>query len=147
MSVSDGHTHKPKHLIVAGIVTALVPSAVALAIHRLAPWGCDASGWLCLFPLALLGVAPVAAVGLPILRFLKQRRRHHAFPDGWLTGTAWTACAAQLLVSTFSLIWADDHMRRLFFWDVLMFPYGLAAGAIAGMIFWGALASMGKARS
>lgn len=131
-----------RHLVRAGILTAVIPWAIAFAMHWWAPWGCDASAWLCVFPLSLSGIAPIAALCLPLLFFFNQRRRH-PFPDGWLSIMVLSGCVSQLLVSAYGLWLVDDHVRRIFFFDVLMFPHGLVAGVLIGAVFRGSLALPG----
>ncbi len=131
--------------VIAGVLTAAVPVGLAFALYWLAPWGCDASAWICLFPLSLLGVAPVAALCLPIL-FHFNRRRRQPFPDGWLPVILLTGSVSQLLVTGYSLWTLADYMRRIFLYDALIFPQGFAAGATAGAVFWVSLALLGRMR-
>jgi len=131
--------------IIAGILTVVVPVTLAFASYWLAPWGCDANAWLCLLPLSLLGVAPIAALCLPILYFM-NRRRVHPLPDGWFSIMLLTGFMAQMLVSGYSLWLFEPHMRRIFFFDILIFPQGFVAGVIVGAVFWISLAVLGKAR-
>lgn len=98
MTAPVASAYRMKDLVYAGIPALVVPVMMAFAIHRLAPWGCDASAWLCLFPFSLLCAAPIAALFLPALVFLNQRRSHPFF-TGWLIPTALTGCASQLLVT------------------------------------------------
>lgn len=102
---------------------------MTFAIYCLAPWGCDASAWLCPFPLSSLGAAPVVALCLPILFYVNQRRRH-PFPDGWFT----VARHRVQPLGTRRLYEAD------FFFEALIFPQGLACGAFTGAIFYASLA-------
>lgn len=145
MTTLAGIKYSARDLVRAGILTAVVPMAMALAIHGLAPWGCDASAWLCLLPLSLLGVAPIAALGLPILIFFNRRRRQ-PLPDGWLAVSLFTGCVSQVLASAYGFGSAADHMRRIFLFDVLIFPYGLVAGAMVGVVFWVSLVLPEKVR-
>lgn len=118
----------------AGVLTAVVPLALAFGIYWLAPWGCDANAWLCLLPIALAYLALPAALFLPIAVFL-NRRRARPWPDGLIPVVLATGLLAQAVVSGTSLWRSDPHMREIFFWDVLIFPQGLAAGAILGLVF------------
>ena len=132
--------------LVAAILTAAIPIALAYSIYWLAPWGCDASAWLCLFPLSLIGVAPIAALCLPFLFRLNQKRRH-ALPDGWLLVIVSVAIVSQVAVTGYSLWSLADYMRRIFFYEILIFPQGLAAGALAGAVFWSSLFTLNKRRA
>jgi hypothetical protein len=133
-----------RDLVRAGIFTAVIPVALAFTFYWLAPWGCDANAWLCLLPLALIYVSPIAALILP-LAFLINRRRQSVIPDGWLSTMILTGIVAQLLVTVTSLWLNEPHIRRIFFFDVLIFPQGFVAGATIGAIFWVSLAAFGKA--
>lgn len=130
----------------AGLLTAVVPVMLAFAAYWLAPWGCDANAWLCLLPISLIFVAPVAALCLPLL-VVMNRRRPKPFPDGWLPVLSVTGLLAQLAISGASLWLAAPHMRRIFFFDVLIFPQGFVAGAIVGAVFWISLAGFGSSRT
>lgn len=145
MNSSRFHGVTGVDLVIAGVLTAAIPVCLAFAIYWLAPWGCDASAWLCLFPLSLLGVAPVAALYLPIL-FHFNRRLRHPFPDGWLPVIVLTAGVSQLVVTGYSLWTLADYMRRIFLFDALIFPQGLAAGATTGAVFWASLALLCRMR-
>src|SRR5512134_3231566 len=96
----DGDISTTDYLL-AGVLTAVLPVALSFAIYWWAPWGCDASAWLCLFPLSLLGVAPIAALCLPIA-FALNRRRHHPLPDGLMPVAVMTGVASQVLVTGYS---------------------------------------------
>jgi hypothetical protein len=132
--------------LVAAVLTAVVPIALAFSIYWFAPWGCDANAWLCLFPLSLIGVAPVGAIGLPIM-FRLNRQRRHPLPDGWLFVVVSFAVASQVAVSVYSLWSLADYMRRIFFYEVLIFPQGLAAGAVTGAVFWSSLFMLDQKRA
>ena len=129
----------------AGILTAVIPVALAFASYWLAPWGCDASAWLCLLPLSLLGVAPIAALCLPLL-FYFNRRRLYPLPDGWFSIVLSTGVVAQGLVTGYSLWLAAPHIRRIFLFDVLVFPQGFVAGLIVGAVFWVSLIMFARSR-
>ena len=130
----------------AAVLTAVVPIALAYSIYWYAPWGCDASAWLCLFPLSIIGVAPIAAICLPIL-FRLNRQRRHPLPDGWLLVVLSVAIVSQVAVTGYSLWLLADYMRKIFFYEVLIFPQGLAAGAVTGAVFWCALFMLNNRRS
>lgn len=132
--------------LVAGASTAVVSIALAYSIYWAAPWGCDASAWLCLFPISLIGVAPIGAVCLPFL-FRLNRKRSRPIPDGWLPFIVSVAAVSQLAVTGYSLWIFDDHMRRIFFYEVLIFPHGLAAGALTGAVFWYSLFMLNNRRA
>lgn len=132
--------------LVAAVLTVVVPIALAYSIYWYAPWGCDASAWLCLFPFSLTGVAPIAATCLPIL-FRLNRQRRHPLPDGWLSVVLSVAIVSQVAVTGYSLWLLADYMRRIFFYEVLIFPQGLAAGAVTGAVFWCSLFMLNKRRS
>ncbi len=132
--------------VVAAVLTAVVPIALAYSIYWYAPWGCDASAWLCLFPLSIIGVAPIAATCLPILFRLNQQRRH-PLPDGWLLVVLSVAIVSQVAVTGYSLWLLADYMRQIFFYEVLNFPQGLAAGAVTGAVFWCSLFMLNNRRS
>lgn len=125
--------------VIAGVLTAVMSVSLAFAFYWLAPWGCDASAWLCLYPLSLLMAAPFAALCLPILLSLNRRRRC-PFPDGWLMVIFVTAAMSQLLISGYSLWSLADYLRHNFLFEVLIFPQGLAAGATIGAAFCASLA-------
>ena len=132
--------------LVAAVLTAVVPIAFAFSIYWFAPWGCDASEWLCLFPLSLIGVAPIGAICLPIMfRFNRQRR--HPLPDGWLPFVFSVAVVSQVAMTVYSLWSLSDYMRRIFFYEVLIFPQGLATGAVVGAVFWSSLFMLDKRRA
>lgn len=78
----------------AGILTAAIPVLFACAILWFAPWACDASAWLCLLPLTLIYVAPVAALLLPLAVCL-NRRAAYSLPEGFLAVTLLTGGLAQ----------------------------------------------------
>lgn len=132
--------------VFAGVLTAAIPVALAFTIYWSAPWACDASAWLCLFPLSLLGVAPVAALCLPIVFYL-NRRRPHPLPDGWMPVVLLTGVVSQVLVTGYSLWLLEDYMRRVFFFEALIFPQGFAAGAVTGAVFWWSLALLSSSRT
>ena len=132
--------------IFAAVLTAVVPIAIAFSIYWFAPWGCDASAWLCLFPLSLIGVAPIGATFLPFLFRFNQKRRN-ALPNGWLVVIVLVAIVSQIGVSGYSLWSLADYMRRIFFYEVLIFPQGLAAGAVTGAVFWCSLFMLNKRRA
>ena len=132
-----------KCLVGAGILTAAIAAMMGYGIRLLAPSGCDASAWLCLLPLLLWIIGPVAGLCLPILVFFK-RRRLPSLPDSFLAVTLLTGCAAQLLASAYGLGSASDHVRRIFFFDVLLFPQGFVAGIMVGAVFCVSLASLRK---
>lgn len=124
-----------RNYLLAGFFTAALPISLAFAIYWWAPWGCDASAWLCLFPLALLGVAPIAALCLPFAFFL-NRRRNRPFPDGLVAVTSLTGVVSQVLVTAYAFWLLEDYVRRIFFFEALIFPQGFAAGAVTGATFW-----------
>lgn len=131
---------------IAALSTAVVSVAFAYTIYWFAPWGCDASAWLCLFPLSLIGVAPLGAICLPILFRLNLRRRR-PIPDGWLPFISAVAAISQLGVTGYSLWLFDDRMRQIFFYEILIFPQGLAAGAMTGAVFWCSLYFLNNRRA
>lgn len=131
--------------LVAAFLTAVVSIATAFSIYWFAPWGCDTSAWLCLFPISLIGVAPIAAICMPILFSLNQRRPR-ALPDGWLPFVLSSAVVAQLVVTGYSLWLFEEHMRRNFIFEVLILPQGLAAGSLTGAVFWCSLFILNKRR-
>ena len=131
--------------LIAAVLTAAIPIALAYSIYWFAPWGCDASAWFCLFPLALIGVAPIGAICLPIL-FRLNRQRREALPDGWLLVVVSVAVISQVAVTGYSLWSLADYMRLIFFYEVLIFPQGLAAGAVTGAVFWSSLFMLNKRR-
>lgn len=132
--------------VVAAVLTALGPIAFAFSIYWFAPWGCDANEWLCLFPLSLICVAPIGAICLPIVfRFNRQRR--HPLPDGWLPFVVSVAVVSQVAVTVYSLWSLTDYMRRIFFYEVLIFPQGLATGAVVGAVFWSSLFMLDEIRA
>ena len=145
MNASPTSALSTRDYVRAGILTAVIPVALAFAMYWLAPWGCDANAWLCLVSLSMLGTAPIAALCLPVLVFL-NRRRSHPFPDGWLSVMALTGCASQLLVTGVSLWALADYLRRIFLLEALIVPYGFVAGAIIGAIFRASLTSPMKSR-
>ncbi|MDU8946475.1 hypothetical protein [Ovoidimarina sediminis] len=132
--------------LVAAVSTAVISVAIAYSIYLFAPWGCDASAWLCLFRISLLGVAPIGAICLPLL-FRLNRQRHRAFPDGWLPFVVSVAIVSQVAVTGYSFWLFEDHIRRIFFYEILIFPQGLAAGAVTGAAFWCSLAILNKRRA
>lgn len=135
----------PLDYLIAAFLTAVASLSIAYSIYLAAPWGCDANAWLCLFPISLIGIGPVAAVIMPIL-FSLNRRRTRALPDGLLPFVVLVGLVSQAVVSGYSLWQSEEHMRRIFFYDVLIFPHGLAAGALAGAVFWCALYILNKRR-
>ena len=130
----------------AAILTATIPVVFAFSIYWIAPWGCETSAWLCLFPLSVIGVAPIAAICLPFL-FRLNRQRRNPLPDGWLPVIVSLAVVSQVGVSGYSLWSLADYMRRIFFYEVLIFPQGLAAGALTGAVFWCVLFMLNKRRA
>lgn len=134
MTGPHGPRFARRDLVFAGIVTAIVPMAAAFTTYWLAPWSCDASAWLCLLQLSLIGVGPVAALCLPLALTLNRRRRA-PFPDGLLPVMAVTGVVAQALVSACSLWLASPVLRRVFLFDVLILPQGLVAGVLVGAVF------------
>lgn len=132
--------------LVAAFLTAVIPIALAYSIYWFAPWSCDASAWLCLFSLSLIGVAPIGAICLPILFRLNQQRRQ-TLPDGWLPVVVSVAAVSQVTVTGYSLWLFEDHIRRIFIYEILIFPQGLAAGAITGAVFWCSLAMLNTQRA
>jgi hypothetical protein len=132
--------------LIASVLTAAIPIALAYSIYWFAPWACDASAWLCLFPLSLIGVAPIGAICLPILFRLNQQRRE-VLPDGWLIVVVSVAVISQVAVTGYSLWSLADYMRRIFFYEVLIFPQGLAAGALTGVVFWCSLFMLNRRRA
>lgn len=139
MSWLGNRLFRARHYIAAGILTAVIPVALAFAIHRLAPWACDASAWLCLFPLSMLYSAPFAALCLPLLVFVNRRRRN-PFPDGWISVVSFTGVVVQVIITGTSLWITRPYIRHHFIFDVLIFPQGFAAGAVIGAVFWVSLA-------
>lgn len=132
--------------LVAAVLTAAIPVALAYSIYGFAPWGCDASAWLCLFPLSLIGVAPIGAFCLPIV-FRLNRQKRAALPDGWLPVVVSFAVVSQVGVAGYSLWSLADYMRRIYFYEVLVFPQGLAAGALTGAVFWCVLFVLNRRRA
>ncbi len=118
----------------AGALTGVVLAALAFGSYRLAPWGCDNSAWACLLPISMLGIAPVAAIGLPVALLLNRRRRRPS-PDGWLAVIPASGLAAQLLVTGWSLWTLKPYLLRHFLFEALIFPQAFVAGAIAGAVF------------
>lgn len=145
MNASPTSAFSTRDYVRAGILTAVIPVALAFAMYWLAPWGCDANAWPCLVSLSMLGTAPIAALCLPVLFFL-NRRRSHPFPDGWLSVVVFTGCASQLLVTVSSVWVLADYVRRTFLLEALIVPYGFVAGAIIGAIFRASLTSPMKLR-
>ena len=131
---------------IAAVLTAATPIVLAYSIYWFAPWDCEASAWLCLFPLSLIGVAPIAAICLPILFRLNWKRRE-VIPDGWLPVVVSVAVISQVVVTGYSLWSLADYMSRIFFYEVLIFPQGLAAGALTGAVFWCSLFMLNKRRA
>lgn len=127
-----------RECLLAGVATLTVPVVLAFGIYWWAPWGCDASAWLCLFPLALLGIAPLAALCLPVLA-LVDRRDLRPRPGGWLAVPLATGTVAQLCVSGYGLWQYSAYLRHTAVVDVLFLPQGFAAGVIAGGVFRAAL--------
>ncbi len=131
--------------LIAAFLTAVVSLSIAYSIYLSAPWGCDANAWLCLFPISLIGIAPIAAVCMPILFGFNQRRRR-TLPDGLLPFVVLVALVSQTMVTGYSLWHSEEHMRRIFFYEVLIFPQGLAAGALTSAVFWFALFALNRRR-
>ncbi|MDU8941880.1 hypothetical protein [Ovoidimarina sediminis] len=123
-----------RHHIGAGLLTALLSLLYVFGSFRLAPWGCDVSAWLCLMPISVLYVSPPAALLLP-LAVMANRRRQRPFPDGLLPLMIATGLVAQAAISGTSLWLSAPHMRHIFVYDVLIFPYGFLAGALAAGVF------------
>lgn len=132
--------------LVAAVLTASIPIALAYSIYWVAPWGCDTSAWFCLFPLSLIGVAPIGAICLSILFYLNRQRRE-ALPDGWLPVVVSVATISQVAASGHSLWLLADYMGRIFFYEVLIFPQGLAAGALTGSVFWCSMFMLNRRRA
>lgn len=135
MNGSAAKVFSARDYIRAAILTAVVPVAGAFTSHWIAPWGCDANAWLCVLSLALIVIAPFAALVLPLLTLLNRRRRR-PFPDGWISITLLSGVIGQLTTSGVSLWLNEPHVRRTFFVEVLVIPQGFVAGAIAGVVFW-----------
>jgi hypothetical protein len=91
-------------------------------------------------------VSPIAATCLPILFFFNRQRRH-PLPDGCLPVVSSVAIVSQAAVSGYSLWSFADYMRRIYFYEILIFPQGLAAGAVAGAVFWCSLFMLNDRRS
>lgn len=123
-----------RDLIRAGILTAVVPMAGAFTSYWLAPWSCDANAWLCVLPLALLSVAPFAALFLPVLLFVNRRRRR-PLPDGWVSIFLLSGVFGQLMTSGVSLWLTAPYVRHVSVFEVLFIPQGFVAGAIVGAVF------------
>jgi hypothetical protein len=132
-----------RHYVWAGILTATIPMLLAYAIYWLAPWGCDANAWLCLLPLSLIVVAPIAALILPFAVFFNRRRRR-PLPDGWLPITLSTGVLAQTGISATSLWLYGDYLRHLYLVDVLIFPQAFVAGAMVGTVFSASLSILSR---
>lgn len=82
---------------------------------------------------------------MPILFGLNQRRGR-ALPDGLLPFVVLVALFSQTMVTGYSFWQSEEHIRRIFFYDVLIFPQALAAGALVGTLFWCALYVLDKRR-
>lgn len=104
----------------AGILTGAIPFAIGLMTLWVAPWACDASPWLCLLPIALMYISPVAAVFLPLV-FLLNCRAAKSLPDGFLVVTLLSAFLVQVIVSGMSFWNSETHMRKIFFVSILIF--------------------------
>ena len=140
---STAKVFSARDYIRAGILTAIVPVAGAFTSYWLAPWGCDANAWPCVLPLALLVIAPFAALVLPLLTLLNRRRRR-PLPDGWISIALLSGVIGQLITSGASLWLNEPHVRRTFFVEVLVIPQGFVAGAIAGAVFWASLSGFSR---
>lgn len=131
------------HLVVAAVLTAVLPAALGFAMYRSAPSGCDTNAWLCLFPISMFYLAPAAAVYLPVLFYLNRRRRR-PLPDGLMPVALLTGVVTQFLASGVSLWSLADYMRRIHVHEVLIFPQALAAGIVIGAVFRLSLAVLSK---
>ena len=141
MMVFFDRSLKAWHYLLAGLLAAAVPMALGLGLHRMNPGACYDSP--CLLPLALLLVPPCAAPALTLL-FALNRRLGRPVPDGWLPGPLICGTMVQIVLSTVSLASAEAHMRRIFLFEMFLFPQGFLAGLAVGAVFWGALLASGR---
>ncbi|MEL7172366.1 MAG: hypothetical protein AAFU72_03445 [Pseudomonadota bacterium] len=132
-----------KTYLIAGVLTAVVPLAVAYIVFYSVPAGCDVNAWLCLFPVSLMYLAPCAAVAIPLLFYIAGIR-HIGFV-GWIVLTLLVGSISQMLISGWSLFISAEYMRRIYFYEILIFPQGFAAGALCGAVFGAAMAGLRKA--
>jgi hypothetical protein len=143
MMWSSGRDLLVKEYVWIGLLTGIVPSLLAFLSYWLAPWGCDANAWLCLLPLALLVLAPFAALWLPVLFYINQRMRH-TVPDGWLPIIFLSGVVSQVMSASYGLWRFQPYLEYVDTHEVLLFPQGFAAGAIIGLVFWVSRASIGS---
>lgn len=126
----------------AGTLAAAIPISLAFTTYWLAPRGCDGNAWFCLLAVSLLGVAPFAALGLPVSFFVNRRRRH-PLPDRWFPIMLVSGVVGQVIVAGISLWLVRAYVQRMFLFDRLIFPQGFVAGAIVGAVFWVSLVVSG----
>lgn len=129
------------HYVIAGVLAVAVPMAMALALSQTVMSGCYDS--LCLLPLLMLIVPPVAAPVLVVL-FALNRRFGKPFPDGWLPIVAISGFLVQIAISVFAVSTATSRYRDIFFSELMSVPQGLIVGLTIGAVFWGALCALGK---
>ena len=129
--------------VVAALMTAALPTALAGLVIWLAPQGChlsrdpEAYRWACLLPALILTVAPVTAVVLGVATLLSRRLAR------WI-GRSWIATAVLwgILVHLFligSLLVRDPGYVSIFLWDIVLIPQPIVSGALAAGVFVGAM--------
>lgn len=129
------------HYILAGVLAAGIPMLAGNIIYRSAPGACYDSP--CALPLMLI-VTPPYAVPVLVAIFALNRRLRTPFPDGFLPFVLLSGLVGQIGVSAYSYSMASDSIRRIFFYEVLFFPLGLAVIGCVGAVFW--ISAYGLAR-
>jgi hypothetical protein len=125
----------------SAVVTALLPTAAALiwlVLVGCGVWvGQALHGWTCMLPGLMLVVPPVAALLLPMLTILNQRRDRR-FPDGWLVTVLAIGLLTQVLfvgAYLFALL-GQGYFGLWITVQIISVPQPFIAGAIAAAVYW-----------
>jgi hypothetical protein len=135
---------RPKDLVRAAILTAIVPSLLAVLFLWQVPIGCDLRTdpatyrWTCMLP-GLLVVTPIGVAVLAPIVLMLNRRRARPLPDGWLVFVPATGVCTQILLCGGYLLMLGAAYGELFLAEILFIPQPFVAGAISGAVFWLAL--------
>ncbi len=134
-------SYRRKGDILAGIATAVLPTAAGALYLWLVPTGCDLRGdptiyrWTCLLPGLLIVVSWPAGLLLPIASFLDQQAGRR-FPDGWLATILACGLSTQAVLFGWYVFKLDPAYRSAFLLEMPFVPQPFLAGAIAGTVFW-----------